>query len=152
MRRRVLLVEPNYRNKYPPLGLMKLSTYHKRLGDSVTFFKGEFKQFVLEELYSEVLDRLHRIDASVFWEEHRDLIVRYIEKGFSRDFLCLEGLTKDALAKENLRACHEEYRKKKYLEKPSWDRICITTLFTFDWNETVSTINSFKRKRQIAPT
>ena len=37
---RVLLVEPNYKNKYPPMGLMKISTYHKILGDEVRFVKG----------------------------------------------------------------------------------------------------------------
>lgn len=37
--KRVLLVEPGYRNKYPPLGLMKLATYHKACGDSVRFAK-----------------------------------------------------------------------------------------------------------------
>ena len=38
--RKILLVEPGYRNKYPPLGLMKLATYHKLLGDEPTFVKG----------------------------------------------------------------------------------------------------------------
>lgn len=36
----VLLVEPNYKNKYPPMGLMKISTYHKNRGDRVVFIKG----------------------------------------------------------------------------------------------------------------
>lgn len=36
----VLLVEPAYKAKYPPLGLMKISTYHKRRGDEVVFYKG----------------------------------------------------------------------------------------------------------------
>ena len=38
--RRILLIEPSYRNKYPPLGLMKIATYHKLKGDLVKFAKG----------------------------------------------------------------------------------------------------------------
>lgn len=38
--RRILLVEPAYPTKYPPLGLMKISTYHKLKGDYVHFVKG----------------------------------------------------------------------------------------------------------------
>jgi len=37
---KVLLVEPAYKAKYPPLGLMKISTYHKLKGDEVSFYKG----------------------------------------------------------------------------------------------------------------
>lgn len=40
MSRNILLVEPNYTTKFPPLGLMKISTYHKQLGDNVKFVKG----------------------------------------------------------------------------------------------------------------
>ena len=41
--RNILLVEPGYRNKYPPLGLMKIAQYHGRNGtrDNVRFVKGE---------------------------------------------------------------------------------------------------------------
>ncbi len=38
--RKVLLVEPDYRSKYPPLGLMKLASYHRELGDEVRFVRG----------------------------------------------------------------------------------------------------------------
>ena len=39
----ILLIEPGYKNKYPPLGLMKLAQYHGPYGkqDKVTFIKGE---------------------------------------------------------------------------------------------------------------
>lgn len=72
---KVLLVEPYYRNKYPPMGLMKISTYHKMLNDEVHFVKG--------------IDP--KIDAEI------------------------------------------------------WDRIYITTLFTFDFDITVETINHYLR-------
>jgi hypothetical protein len=39
----ILLIEPSYKNKYPPLGLMKLAQYHGPNGkrDRVRFIKGE---------------------------------------------------------------------------------------------------------------
>ncbi|PKO89564.1 MAG: radical SAM protein [Betaproteobacteria bacterium HGW-Betaproteobacteria-10] len=39
----ILLIEPGYKNKYPPLGLMKLAAYHGPHGkkDNVTFIKGD---------------------------------------------------------------------------------------------------------------
>src|SRR6202049_3953058 len=41
--KRILLIEPGYKNKYPPLGLMKIAQYHglRGKGDSVTFIKGD---------------------------------------------------------------------------------------------------------------
>ena len=36
----ILLVEPDYRSKFPPLGLLRISSLHKANGDSVTFARG----------------------------------------------------------------------------------------------------------------
>lgn len=72
--RKILLVEPDYINKYPPLGLMKISTYHKLLGDDVYFVKGN----------------------------------------------------------------------EAYFKNQQWDRIYISTLFTFYWQKTIKCINYYK--------
>ena len=52
----ILLVEPRYRNKYPPLGLMKLAAYHGPYGrnDLVTFVKGESP-----EVWEKAWDRVY---------------------------------------------------------------------------------------------
>ncbi|MBP7052172.1 MAG: radical SAM protein [Phycisphaerae bacterium] len=36
----ILLVEPDYRSKFPPLGLMRIATYHRDIGDTVAFVRG----------------------------------------------------------------------------------------------------------------
>lgn len=36
----VLLLEPVYKNKYPPLGLMKIAAYHRTKNDRIRFAKG----------------------------------------------------------------------------------------------------------------
>jgi hypothetical protein len=37
---RVLLVEPDYKPKFPPLGLLKIGTFHRNRGDEVSFVRG----------------------------------------------------------------------------------------------------------------
>ena len=53
--KKILLIEPDYLNKYPPLGLMKLAAYHGTFGrgDDVTFIKGE-DQEVLKQAWDRV--------------------------------------------------------------------------------------------------
>lgn len=51
----ILLIEPSYRNKYPPLGLMKIAQYHGPNGkrDNVQFIKGEDRS-VLDSAWDRV--------------------------------------------------------------------------------------------------
>lgn len=51
----ILLIEPGYKNKYPPLGLMKIAQYHGRHGkrDNVRFIKGEDKS-VLDTVWDRI--------------------------------------------------------------------------------------------------
>jgi len=64
MSRRILLVEPGYSNKYPPLGLMKISAYHKMLGDDVTFVKG-----TSPTIRDEIWDRIYVTTLfSFYWD------------------------------------------------------------------------------------
>ena len=69
----ILLVEPGYSNKYPPLGLMKLAAYHGPYG---------------------------RADSTVF----------------------VKGQSADVLGR-------------------SWDRVYVTTLFSFEWKRTAAAID-----------
>ena len=52
----ILLIEPGYKNKYPPLGLMKIAQYHGPRGkrDRVRFIKGEDRSVL-----SEAWDRIY---------------------------------------------------------------------------------------------
>ena len=56
----ILLIEPGYKNKYPPLGLMKIAQYHGPHGkrDKVRFIKGEDKTVL-----STAWDRIVRHDS-----------------------------------------------------------------------------------------
>ncbi len=51
----ILLIEPDYKNKYPPLGLMKLAQYHGVNGknDNVTYIKGQDPS-VLEKVWDRI--------------------------------------------------------------------------------------------------
>jgi len=74
-KRNILLVEPKYKNKYPPIGLMKLATYHRNLGDNVVFFKGDLKDFVIENIYNEVLEKLKKIENNIDLENKEQTLL-----------------------------------------------------------------------------
>lgn len=144
MNRKILLVEPNYKNKYPPIGLMKIATYHRNLGDDVKFFKGDLKDLVVDELFENCNKRLNKIDNSINWIQKAFFIKQYIKTGKKHfvEMLSIDGENFAPLIIEVLGEYSRTFRKKEY--EPFWDRIYVTTLFTFYWKITIETIHFVK--------
>lgn len=145
MKRNILLLEPNYKNKYPPIGLMKLASYHREIGDNVTFYKGELKEFILEEIYKELLSKLIYNDNLIHWSLYKPKIIEYIKLGRKSDLFFLAELSDNPLIISHFEYYRKYYNKKKYFSNPKWDRVCITTLFTFHWKITIETIEFAKK-------
>ena len=146
MHRNVLLVEPNYSNKYPPMGLMKLATYFKRCGDMVVFFKGDTVAFVVEELRKKLVESLYRIEDGYFWEQHNPIFSEYIRRGNT----CLvedivSKVKHPSLIKIALEHARRDFTSNNYYKTPHWDKVCICTLFTFYLKTTIETIQWAKK-------
>ena len=147
MNRQILLVEPNYSNKYPPMGLMKLSTYYKNLGDRVTFFKGNLKDLVLNDTYEMLKAQLYANDDSVFWELYKPQICEYLKKGTIESLDDVPSHDTNPIIKDLFRYYRQFFYRKDYF-KPQfrkYDRVGVTTLFTFYWDITIDTINFVKQ-------
>ena len=56
---RVLLVEPDYKSKFPPFGLLKIGTFHKNRGDEVTFVRGQTEPEYWDRTYITTLFSFH---------------------------------------------------------------------------------------------
>lgn len=70
---KILLIEPQYKNKYPPLGLMKISAFHKEKGDEVHFIKGLDKQ-----VRAQIWDRIYITTLfSFYWDKTIETIKYY---------------------------------------------------------------------------
>jgi len=145
--RNILLIEPNYSNKYPPIGLMKIATYHRMLGDKVRFFKGDLKDLVLDELWQDCLQDLNFIEPAINWHLKQVLIKQYFKtkNGQLLNDLELEQSKSELLIMGKLSDFADSFRKKLYLKAPKFDRIYVTTLFTFYWKITIETIEFCKK-------
>ena len=155
--RKVLLIEPNYKNKYPPMGLMKLAMYYRLQGDDVTFWKGDFTSFVVEELLKDLFRRLE--EAVKFFDQDEDAVFDLTriraETPAIRDYIRTGKIVSDSTLEllvettPTLRRWLEDYRgrfkTKWYFKEPRWDLVGVTTLFTFYWDITIETIEFAKR-------
>lgn len=145
--KKVLLIEPNYSNKYPPIGLMKLSTYYKNLGGwEVTFFKGDLKMFVIERIADRCIEEFNYFDSTIDWFLKRDEFIEYIKtrKKEVVERLAIERSDMELILLAKLDDWKNYYWKGTWKDNPEWDRVGVTTLFTFYWDITVDTINFAK--------
>jgi hypothetical protein len=95
---RILLIEPKYRNKYPPLGLMKISTYHKKRGDYVVFYKG-----CSPELRNMKWDRIYIATLFTFYWNETIKTIKYYSKCIKDPSLIFVGGVMATMMKDDIR-------------------------------------------------
>ena len=137
MNRRVLLIEPNYKNKYPPMGLMKIATYYRRCKDDVRFYKGDLRTFAAQLLCEEFYKEIGENSLA----KHFFILVDFIRIG---RYSILDTIPDfhDSANEELLKVYRHRYKNGNF---PQFDVVGITTLFTFYWKQTVDTINYAKK-------
>ncbi len=142
--RKILLVEPNYHNKYPPLGLMKLSAYHRSLGDSVVFFKGKYSDYVFSERYESCISKIKSQGFNIEDGSHfENLVGLYLKKrqsGIRDEILSLVPAGYFHIVQHHLKHFAQTYSPQR-----NWDRVYVTTLFTFSWKQTIEAIQFSKK-------
>ncbi|MFD1616418.1 hypothetical protein [Gelatiniphilus marinus] len=155
-KRNILLIEPGYKNKYPPIGLMKIATYHRMLGDNVVFYKGNVKQFIFNQILEDCLFKLNEVCPKIDWGKQIGDISKYLKSNHSTKREAL--LPKPKMEDENfeeitgqvplvemwLKYFGDYFKNKKHEDEPLWDRVYVTTLFTFYWKITVEAIHEAK--------
>lgn len=146
MNRRVLLLEPNYKNKFPPIGLMKLATYFRLRGDDVVFYKGDLKDFVIRQITEECVAKLANLDNSINWKLRSDKIALYIRyrKHEYREQIHIEDSEIEPIIGPWVEYYKRFYHSGEYKQHPRWDWVGVTTLFTFHWDITIETIEFAK--------
>ncbi|MDL2231954.1 hypothetical protein LJC63_00035 [Ruminococcaceae bacterium OttesenSCG-928-L11] len=142
--REVLLIEPNYKNKYPPMGLMKISAYYKQLGDSVRFFKGDMKDLVVTLLCEDLLKILNAAYPENNWNRYTPELAKFIRYGKKGDIPDAEEFQEVDIL-DIIKLFRNKYKNEDYFKNPKFDIVGITTLFTFHWKITIDTINFAKK-------
>lgn len=148
-KKKVLLIEPNYSNKFPPVALMKLATYYRNLKNwEVVFYKGDLKDFVIERITDKLIEQLNKVEVSgIDWFYHKENLFNYLKTrkvSYLQD-LPIKESESSYFIETAIQEAKEYYWKGKWETEPEWDRIGITTLFTFYWDITIDTINFAKK-------
>ena len=145
--RSVLLLEPDYPNKYPPIGLMKLATYHRLQGWRVVFYKGDLSKFVAERLTEGLVRVLSQDLPQWNWGSRFEVFCEYIWKGRDAGLKPYIAEWADCVVTvlTKLKVFRRKFQTGEYFELHEWDRVLVTTLFTFYADITIETIRFAKR-------
>jgi hypothetical protein len=92
---KILLVEPDYQNKYPPIGLMKIATFHRQRGDIVEFYKGEAPYTKIAQA-----DRIYITSLFTFYYDITVKCIRHYQKYTHNDNIYFGGIAATLLTKE----------------------------------------------------
>ena len=127
------------------MGLMKLATYYRESGDDVRFFKGNLKDLAADIVIEKLLGELEKISPKVNWRYYKLVLIEYIRKGKTSALEACNAFSEDPDAKELAIEAARYYRNKEYFNHPVYDKVGVTTLFTFYWKITIETINFVKK-------
>jgi len=92
---KILLVEPDYQNKYPPIGLMKLATFHRNRGDIVEFYKGEAPYIKISQV-----DRVYITSLFTFYYDITISCIKHYMKYVHKDNVFIGGIAATLLTKD----------------------------------------------------
>ena len=79
MNRKVLLIEPNYKNKYPPMPLMKLASYYREIGDDVRFYKGDLRDLAVDLICQDLIKYLNLSFGYISWNRYYPTLFKFIK-------------------------------------------------------------------------
>lgn len=130
------------------MGLMKLAMYHRRQGFDVVFYKGDLNDFVVLEYVREVIPKLEKqFKSRKSWSEFYPEIKVFIKTGciLPESTLAFRLQKEIPEALSILEEYHRYYKTGAYFKEKRWDRVCVTTLFTFYWKITIDTIKFAKK-------
>lgn len=113
--KKILLIEPQrgkkYHTTFPPLGLLKLSAYHKKQGDQVRFVRG----FVDDGFYP---DKIYITSLFTYaWEPVHE-VIKYYSKKFEKAEITVGGIYA-TLCEEHLR---ETFKNRIRIHKGLYDK------------------------------
>jgi hypothetical protein len=89
----ILLVEPDYKNKFPPIGLMKIASYHRSKKDYVEFYKGNAP-------YTKILDfdRVYITTLFTFYYDSTIDTIQHYLNYMHKDNVYVGGISATLLA------------------------------------------------------